>query len=181
MNISTSELTAQVKHLKEHGQISLIEASLKDARAHPAVTVSLGVAIGSRETNCTNIVGDFGHGRGMFQVDDRSWAPWLKAHAGCRSGSFVPDGKATALDAGHCPTVGSGAVKMALILTEGIVYAKQHGVPDGQRVHFAVSAYNAGLGGAMFGFQHGDSDRQTTGHDYADDVLERMHALAHII
>jgi hypothetical protein len=32
-------------------------------------------AIGSRETNLTNEVGDFGHGHGVWQLDDRSHVP----------------------------------------------------------------------------------------------------------
>jgi hypothetical protein len=32
-------------------------------------------AVGSRETNLTNEVGDFGHGHGVWQLDDRSHAP----------------------------------------------------------------------------------------------------------
>jgi peptidoglycan hydrolase-like protein with peptidoglycan-binding domain len=32
-------------------------------------------AVGSRETNLTNEVGDFGHGHGVWQLDDRSHTP----------------------------------------------------------------------------------------------------------
>ena len=32
-------------------------------------------AVGSRETNLTNVVGDFGHGHGVWQLDDRSHTP----------------------------------------------------------------------------------------------------------
>lgn len=45
-------------------------------------------------------------------------------------------------------------------------------------VKHALSAYNAGAGGARNGIaDNGDSDSHTTGHDYGADVLGRLHSL----
>jgi len=42
-------------------------------------------------------------------------------------------------------------------------------------VKSALSAYNAGVGGADSGIRHGNSDLFTTGKDYGQDCLDRMH------
>lgn len=44
------------------------------------VPESLIYAHMSRETGGHNIRGDGGHGRGLMQIDDRSWGEWLAAH-----------------------------------------------------------------------------------------------------
>lgn len=66
MNISPADLTAQYQRAK--GQWPFISTISNDAGLPPALLY----AIGSRETNLTNELGDGGHGHGVFQLDDRS-------------------------------------------------------------------------------------------------------------
>ena len=54
-------------------------------------------------------------------------------------------------------------------------YARKKGIPERDRLKFALSAYNAGAGGAWSGYrEEGDSDARTTGRDYGRDVLARF-------
>src|ERR687885_333162 len=41
-----------------------------DAEAAHGLPHGLLLAVASRETNCRNVIGDGGHGRGVFQIDD---------------------------------------------------------------------------------------------------------------
>lgn len=66
MNISAPELVAEVGRASQQWPfIWAVEAAW-------ALPHGLLMAIGSRETNLTNEVGDGGHGHGVWQLDDRS-------------------------------------------------------------------------------------------------------------
>lgn len=66
MNITPSELLSQaVRALQVWPFIPQVEAG-------NGLPVHLLLAVGSRETNLTNEVGDGGHGHGVWQLDDRS-------------------------------------------------------------------------------------------------------------
>jgi hypothetical protein len=107
-------------------------------------------ALGSRETNLAEFYeqhpGDGGHGRGTWQLDDRS--------------HHIPNPFPIELQA-----------EMAGKLLHDLI------AEFGGNVKSALSAYNAGAGGARKGIAAGDSDRFTTGHDYGADVLARLHVL----
>lgn len=103
-------------------------------------------AVGSRETNLTNEVGDFGHGHGMFQLDDRSHT--------------IPPG--FDLD------VKAQAIKAASMLQALIAYWPKY-------LRAAVASYNAGTGGVKQALADtGNPDSYTANHDYGQDVLDRM-------
>jgi peptidoglycan hydrolase-like protein with peptidoglycan-binding domain len=121
------------------------------------------LAIASRETNMQDIVGDGGHGRGLFQIDDRFHGDWLAKHG--------------APGAGTTPRIKDAAEYAASMLASNRSYAQQKGVGTDQQVRFAASAYNAGCGGAFTGYQAGDCDKRTAGGDYGSDVLERLAAI----
>ena len=121
------------------------------------------LAIASRETNMQDIVGDGGHGRGLFQIDDRFHGDWLAKHG--------------APGAGTTPRIKDAADYAAAMLASNVAYAQKKKVGEDQQVRFAASAYNAGCGGAFSGFQAGNCDLKTTGGDYGSDVLERLAAI----
>jgi peptidoglycan hydrolase-like protein with peptidoglycan-binding domain len=121
------------------------------------------LALASRETDMEDIVGDKGHGRGLFQIDDRFHGDWLAAHG--------------APGAATTPRVEDAADFAAAMLESNLAFARQNGVAPPDQLRFACSAYNAGPGGALAGHRQGDCDSKTTGRDYGRDVLGRWGAI----
>ena len=159
MGITQAELRRQLSTAHERGW-DAISADAERARGLPP---GLLLAIASRETDMNDIVTDEGHGRGLFQIDDRSWKEWLAAHgAGGR---------------GKVPPVEDAATFAAWLVSENMAFGRKNGVKPKDLLKFALSAYNAGPGGALRGYEEGDSDRRTTGGDYGKDVLERLAAI----
>ena len=65
MEITESALTAQYQRAK------LAWPFIHQTELARGLPRMLLFAVGSRETNLTNEVGDFGHGHGVWQLDDR--------------------------------------------------------------------------------------------------------------
>lgn len=155
MNITRDALHAQCARLRtaHPGHAEAFKAAVSEH-----IDYALIRALVSRETNMRNIVGDGGHGRGYFQIDDRSHGPWLRK-VGAGAG---------------CPPIASAAKYAVMLLEANVEMAKAAGVPFGKRLRVAVAGYNAGAGGAIAAWRrHGDPDRATTGGDYSVDVLAR--------
>jgi hypothetical protein len=142
----------------------IVEACLAAERG-TGLPQGMLVAIASRETHCRNVAGDGGHGRGVFQIDDRFHADWLRGH-----GAGAP---------GAVPSVDDGAAYAAQLLASNFAYGRSKGL-DGERLlKFAAAAYNAGAGGAWKAIQEsGDPDSRTANHNYGADVLDRLRLIA---
>jgi hypothetical protein len=123
---------------------------------------SVLLAIASRETGCEDVIGDGGHGRGVFQIDDRFHYDWLVTHG--------------AAEPGRTPPLRAAARLAALLVAQGLGIARNHGLKGDDAVRFAAASYNAGVGGALVGLRRGDPDLETTGGDYGADVISRMHS-----
>lgn len=140
----------------------------------PHLSLALIMAFASRETGMRNIVGDHGHGRGMWQQDDRWEFAFLRATRGCRSGSSIPI-YPNAFATGRVPTISAGCRRMCVIVEGHISSAIRAGIPRGHRLHFAASAYNAGFNGALMGWrEHRDPDWNTANGNYGEDVIRRF-------
>jgi hypothetical protein len=150
-----AELTAELARARANGWDGAMTA------AETAKTLPAGIlfAVASQETDMNDVVGDGGHGRGLFQIDDRSHTDFLR-----RNGAGAAGGK---------PRVAAAALYAAGILRWGFDYGASNGVKQADRLKFMLSAYNAGAGGALAGYREGDSDRRTTGGDYGRAVLLR--------
>ena len=121
----------------------------KAAAQRFGLSPALLLAVMSRESDGYNIRGDFGHGRGLMQIDDRSWGTWLASHGG-----------------GMDPA--SNIMKGAEILKSAINFF-------GGNLRDGLAAYNAGAGGVQNALRHGRSpDSATTGGNYGSDVLQRV-------
>lgn len=121
-----------------------VQAAAKKYNLDPALIF----AVMSRESGGKNIRGDAGHGRGLMQIDDRSWGPWLASHQG-----------------GMDPA--SNIMKGAEILRANLDQFKGN-------TKAALAAYNAGGGNVNKALRAGrDPDSVTTGHNYGSDVLKR--------
>lgn len=135
-------------------------------------TAAVLLAVGLRETYLQNIVGDYGHGRGVFQQDDRWQAEWLGDHRGCKSGTWRTVYE-SALPAGRVPSLSAGCRRTRELLEQNVAFGNAHGVAAKDLRRFAIASYNAGPGNALLGYHEGDVDRYTAGGDYSEDVLER--------
>jgi hypothetical protein len=122
---------------------------MQRAERRHKLPAGLLLAVASRETDMEDIVGDKGHGRGLFQIDDRFHADWLAAHG--------------APGAATTPRVEDAAEFAASMLASNRAFGSQNGVTGRDRIRFACSAYNAGPGGALEGHRSGDCDRKMTG------------------
>ncbi|MFI8792575.1 peptidoglycan-binding protein [Streptomyces sp. NPDC055105] len=113
-------------------------------KAH-GLPAGLLIAVGSRETNLTNKIGDGGHGFGVWQRDNR----WHDVDE-----TYLKDVRKQAEDA-------------ATLLAANYKALDNWG--------YAVAAYNRGLTGVKDALAAGKSpDSVTAGGDYAADVLGRL-------
>lgn len=120
-------------------------------------------AIASRETNMRNILGDGGHGVGIFQRDDRAWKN-MQTPVGTLA---TPDGKDWYLNHPR------QQAEDAATLHKGNL-ASFNGYESA-----ALAAYNAGIGGVQRVLRKGmRPDVATTGGDYSTDVISRRTRLA---
>src|SRR5690606_25500009 len=102
-------------------------------------------AVGSRETNLRNILGDGGNGVGVWQRDKRWWPI---------DNSYLKDVRKQAQDAAE------------------LLSANKRALGDWRK---AASAYNAGLSAVQKALKAGKSaDSVTTGRDYGSDVMSRL-------
>jgi hypothetical protein len=175
MKITEAELEAELNRFGPDRIRSVAE--LVHQGQPDGIGTALMLAIGSRETNLANIVGDHGHGRGWLQIDDRFHGPWLKAHAGCKDGTWKA-AFSSALPSGRVPTLTASTMHTIDMLQSNVAFGAARGVPLAQRIRFAVAAYNAGPTGAIHGFAGGNVDANTAHGDYSVDVLSRRDAVA---
>ena len=139
----------------------------QSAKAH-GIPLPLWLAIGSRETNLTNELGDGNHGVGYVQVDVRSHeiARQMKADGTWKTqpGKLLDYGAAL------------------LAQNHAAVLKQLPGIDAHGAWKVACSAYNTGLDRAIEDSRdHGDSDRRTTGGDYGADVLNRAATFAQLL
>jgi hypothetical protein len=176
MNTTRSELQRELAQVSKY--VPKFRAMVDKRGGKDIIGAPLLLAMASRETNMRNIAGDGGHGRGMFQQDDRYLADWLHRRAGCKSGTDTPVKGKTALMPGYVPTVEEGAKKCVDIVV-GNYHAAQHaGYAHNMARRIAIAGYNGGLTGAMNAARyHHDPDHATTGGDYSADCLERAGVL----
>lgn len=136
-----------------------LESACLEAELRAGLPRGLLLAIASRETRCRDVVGDGGHGRGYFQIDDRSHAAFLRRHGVLESG---------------VPPLREAAGYAAALVAGNLAFGRGKGVHDARLLRFALSAYNAGAGSAIKAYRAGDSDRPTAHGNYGRDVLARL-------
>lgn len=170
---------AQVRDMLEH--FTHRRYDTVDDIAHEGINDGIGpvliLSIGIRESSLRNIVGDGGHGRGYVQIDDRSHQAWLGSHAGCKSGSWTPVAGHHALDPGYCPTLTGATIYAIELLRGNAAFARSHGVPKDDALHFAIAAYNCGAGNALRSYREGgirNIDARTANRHYSENVLGVM-------
>ena len=151
-----ADMQAEVHRAKATGIVDLIVAAAKAHGLDPA----FALAIGSRENDLVNSLGDANHAVGVMQVDRRSWPEAQQAYV---DGSWETH-PAALIDTG------------CQILEDNLSWAKRAypNYDDDQHLKIAAAAYNGGCKTAMDGIREGDCDKFTTGRNYGSDVMGRM-------
>src|SRR5215218_1136782 len=103
---SARDLRDELERARREG---IVEACLA-AEQRAGLPRGLLVAIASRESHCRNVAGGSGHGRGVFQIDDRYHGDWLTRH-----GAAAP---------GAVPSVEAGAGYAAELLAANLAYGR---------------------------------------------------------
>ncbi len=168
MMADEAELQAELHAMRQNGLADELAKAAKEAD----IPVAFFYAIASRETNCTNELGDEDdngeyHGVGIVQIDIQHDI----ARQARDSGSWKTD---------PAPLIAFGANMLA----EGIHAVQVHcpGYTEEQQLKVAASGYNDGIMTAIDDSQNrGDSDADTTGDDYGADVVARMHVFEQLL
>ena len=129
------------------------------AEAH-GISQAFATAIGSRENDLINSIGDGGHAVGVMQVDRRFWPEAQQAYDD------------DSWETNPAALIGLGCQ----ILADNLAWAQKTypSYTEDQWYKIAAAAYNAGTGGATNGIEIGDCDKFTTGANYGADVCQRM-------
>jgi hypothetical protein len=159
-DFTKAQIAAQLKGLRTSG----FDLLLTQFGAANGLTTAFVFAIASRETNCTNILGDFNkgqaHGVGIMQIDIQH--P-IALHA--RDSGTWKTNPAPLIDFGTS-LLASNIIQVKHVLA-GLTEAN-----DILRV--AAAGYNCGIDTAIKGAQQGNPDKFTTGGQYGSDVIARM-------
>lgn len=155
-----SILANQLTRLHNSG-FDLLLTQFAAANALPTAFV---FAIASRETNCTNELGDIqngqAHGIGIIQIDVQ--------HPIAQQ----------ARDSGTWQTNPGPLINFGTSLLATDVIQVQHVLPNltdpNDVLRVVAAGYNCGIGRAIQAANQGDPDKFTTGGDYGQDVINRM-------
>lgn len=130
----------------------------------------LVVALGERETgwgtgagytpyNDPGGTGDAGHGRGLLQIDDRTWADWINAN--------------------NWTDPYTNITKGVQILKQDLAYFAGKGLSGDEQIRAALAAYNHGPGNVWNNIQAGrDIDYGTAGGNYSSWVSQEFASLS---
>ena len=140
---------------------------IKQASSDEGVDPFITVAIGYRESHWGTLLnppgpagtGDNGHGRGLMQIDDRTWGEWLAEYDWTDPYTNVQKG--------------------LQIYNQNLAYFEGKGLEGDAAIQAALAAYNHGPGNVWKNLQAGLSpDVGTTGGNYAGDVWSKAQSWA---
>jgi len=153
-----SVLLTQLNRTRERGWLPFFN----EAASQFNFPVALLLAIASRESNIQNILGDGGHGRGIMQIDDRSFpdfassGQWRDPRLNILMGARVLSGKKR--------------------------FLSQRGVDGDLLRRGSVAAYNSGEGNVLRAIRRGLSVDTFTAHrNYSADVLGRAAVFSELL
>jgi len=155
---SRSVLLTQLNRTRSRGWLPFFN----EAASQFSFPVALLLAIASRESNIQNILGDGGHGRGIMQIDDRSFPDfansgrWRDPRLNILMGARVLSGKQR--------------------------FLSQRGVEGDLLRRGSVAAYNSGEGNVLRAIRRGLSVDAFTAHqNYSADVLGRAAVFSELL
>jgi len=136
----------------------IIKQVSQEQSVDPFVIVALGeqeskwgTATGYQGTTGPSIIGTDQHGRGLMQLDDRTWGDWVNAYDWTDPYTNVSKG--------------------AQVFAQALSYFQKKGLQGDTAIQAALAAYNAGPGTVWNAIQAGESpDSATATGDYATTV-----------
>jgi len=135
----------------------VIKQVAQEQSVDPFVIVALGeqeskwgTATGYQGTTGPSIIGTDQHGRGLMQLDDRTWGDWVSAYDWTDPYTNVTKG--------------------AQVFAQMLSYMQKKGVTGDAAIQAALAAYNAGPGRVWSAIQDGSSVDSAPGGDYASAV-----------
>lgn len=169
------------KFILNHFNIALQNGWIKLFVQHAAKyqhSVAHVMAIASRETNMSNIRGDYRaskhfpnkgyHGYGIMQVDIGTDPAWIKSGAWKNVGESIARG---------CKILNDKAREVKALADTQNVKLSQHDF-----LWIVSASYNHGSKGSFKDFVNSaDPDINTTGNDYGADVLSRMEQFQYLL
>lgn len=136
--------------------------------------------------------GDGGHGHGLMQIDDRSWAPWLASndwtdpYTNVKKGVRILKGKKAFFEGRSSvanltdgSTVVIGSASASRLKVAPGTYKDPRPLMNSALWSAAIAAYNTGEGNVLRALAVGKSPEYTTaGGDYLTDVSARAAGVA---
>jgi len=155
---SRNVLLTQLNRTRERGWLPFFN----EASNQFSFPVALLLAIASRESNIQNILGDGGHGRGIMQIDDRSFPDFANS--------------------GRWKDPRLNILMGARVLSGKQRFLSQRGVDGDLLRRGSVAAYNSGEGNVLRAIRRGLSVDTFTAHrNYSADVLARAAVFAELL
>ncbi len=153
-----SVLLTQLNRTRTRGWLAFFD----EAASQFNWPVALLLAIASRESNIQNILGDGGHGRGIMQIDDRSFPDFANS--------------------GRWRDPRQNILMGARVLSGKRRFLTQNGVGGALLTRASVAAYNSGEGNVRRAIRRGlDVDTFTAHRNYSADVLGRAEVFAELL
>lgn len=164
--------------LKRCGHYRVTRAQRVALEGEPdGISGALLLALGLRETGLKNINGGARKvdgewvatktDRGIFQIASEFHMADLARMPGVAEGTWGPVVAHGAQAENSCPRFEDSLQFTLRAMHEAQAYGEDHGVGISELPRFAVAAHNAGIGGALRGYNDGDVDAHTTGGDYS--------------
>lgn len=168
MKITETEIEHQYTRVSALGWME----HFRDAARAYGWPASLLLAIGSRESNLNNIIGDKGNGFGCLQVDKRTKPDIVKHWQNVRYSIFAG---VEILTEKRVQIIYNALQHITITDSKhNIVAFTVPAFNDSQLIQASVASYNSGLWPVYHFTKERGFDYSTTGKDYSADVLERQ-------
>lgn len=166
-NWNKNDLKRQFEKAISDGWVSVIQATANDSH-----TTAQWLAIGSRETNLRNLIGDNGNGFGVWQIDKRFESDFTDKFATSTIKAQLK--KAISIYDGKVAQIGRLEGKNFSLKSRGKTYrATGKKVDNVDKRRIATAAYNCGLWGYRQFSVGKDIDSVSSHKDYGKDVYKR--------
>ena len=144
-------------------------AFFKEGSVSYGFSVTILMAVASRETNIKSIIGDSGHGYGIMQIDDRSYPDWCHSGVWKDPRSAILKG-AQVLDGKREDIINNQG---KIIKFAGRSFIGKSNLNQDEILRTTLAGYNSGWWAYYNLSINNDPDLRTSGKNYSSDTLDR--------